>query len=260
MVLEALRAPRRKALAIRAFPHFRELALLASAYFIYMYTRAIFFSDVRTVALENARRVVELEKAVGFFWEPTWQNWSLNAAESVVLFFNWVYIFTFWPIIITTAIILYMVNRKRYFFYRNVILVSFVVALVMFALFPLAPPRMLAGTFVDTIASFGPAFYASRELANYYNVFAAMPSLHFAWTLIFGYMFFTAGPRWLKVVGLMYPAVTLLAITITGNHYILDALGGGVVMGSSMAIISFIRRRRERKAVERNAVAAQLEG
>ena len=256
MVLEALKAPGRKALAIRAFPHFREIVLLASAYFIYMYTRAIFFSDVRTVALENAQRVVDLEKTVGIFWEPIWQNWALDAAGYIVLFFNWVYIFTFWPIIIATAVVLYAVNRKRYFFYRNVVLVSFVVALAMFAIFPLAPPRMLAGTFVDTIASFGPSFYASRELANYYNVFAAMPSLHFAWTLVFGYMFLTAGPKWLKVAGVMYPTITLLAITITGNHYILDALGGGVVMGVSMALIFFIRRRRERKAAERNALGA----
>ncbi len=256
MVFEALKAPGRRAFAIRAFPHFRELVLLASAYFIYMYTRAIFFSDVRTVALENAQRVVDLEKTVGIFWEPIWQNWALDAAGYIVLFFNWVYIFTFWPIILTTAIILYMVNRKRYFFYRNVVLVSFVVALVMFALFPLAPPRMLAGTFVDTIASFGPSFYASRELASFYNVFAAMPSLHFAWTLVFGYMFFTAGPKWLKVAGVMYPTMTLLAITITGNHFILDAIGGGVVMGISMALIFFVRRRRERKAAERSAVSA----
>ncbi len=256
MVVKVLKAPCRKALAIKAFPHFREILLLASAYLIYVYTRAIFFSDVRTVALENAQRVVDVEKKLGFFWEPIWQNWTLDAAESAIVFFNWVYIFTFWPIILTTAIILYAVNRKRYFFYRNVILVSFIVAMVMFALFPLAPPRMLAGTFVDTIASFGPAFYASREFASYYNVFAAMPSLHFAWTLIFGYMFFTAGPKWLKVAGLIYPAMTLLAITITGNHYLLDAVGGGIVMGSSMAVIYFIRRRRERKAAERSAIAA----
>ncbi len=76
MVLEALNAPYRKALAIKAFPHFREIVLLASAYFIYVYTRAIFFSDVRTVALENAQRVVDFEKKIGFFWEPTWQNWT----------------------------------------------------------------------------------------------------------------------------------------------------------------------------------------
>ena len=256
MVFEALKAPGRKALAVRALPHFREIVLLASAYFIYMYTRAIFFSDVRTVALENAQRIIDLEKTVGIFWEPIWQNWALEAAESIVLFFNWVYIFTFWPIMVTTAIIVYAVNRRRYFFYRNVVLVSFVVALAMFAIFPLAPPRMLVGTFVDTIASFGPQFYANRELANYYNVFAAMPSLHFAWTLIFGYMFFTWGPKWLKLAGLMYPAITLLAITITGNHYILDALGGGVVMVVSMGFVYFIRRRRERKAAERSDVAA----
>lgn len=234
--------------ARRAFPHMREVALVVGAYFTYMFTRNLVFSDV-SVAFDNAERVVALEKNLGLHWEPVWQEWALNAASGLVLFFNWVYIFTFFPMVITTAIILYVVDRRRYRFFRNVVLLSFAVALLIFMLFPLAPPRMLPGV-DDTIATFGPAFYASRELAIYYNAFAAMPSLHFAWTLIFGFMFFRF--RWipLKILGLLYPTVTLLAITITGNHYILDAVGGGIVMVSSLTLMFLVQlqiRRYRRK-------------
>jgi hypothetical protein len=241
----------KRELVLEAIPHLREIVLLTSAYFIYVYTRAIFFADIETVAFSNAKRIVDLERAGGFFWEQAWQQWALDAADAMVIFFNWVYIFTFFPIIITTAVVLYIANRKRYFFFRNVVLTSFVVALAIFALFPLAPPRMLS-ELVDTIDVFGPTFYASRELANYYNEFAAMPSLHFAWTLIFGYMFFTWGPVWLKPIGIIYPFITLLAITITGNHYITDAVGGGVVMVSSLIIMylfeRYLARRRSQRA------------
>jgi hypothetical protein len=235
-----------RAMVHRAIPHVREAALLTLAYFAYMYTRALFFADVEEIAFANAQKVVDVEQKLGFFWEPVWQDWAFQSAQSTVLIFNWIYIFTFWPIIITSAVILYMANRRIYYHFRNVVLASFVVALLVFTLFPMAPPRMLP-QFADTIADLGPAFYASRELANYYNVFASMPSLHFAWTMIFGYMFLTAGPWWLKPIGVTYPAITLLAITITGNHYILDAIGGAGVMVCSLAIMYLLEHRSYRR-------------
>jgi hypothetical protein len=85
--------------------------------------------------------------------------------------------------------------------------------------------------FVDTINRFGPSWYGEREMAQvvYYNVFAAMPSLHFGWTLLFGVLYARSGPMWLKVCGVAYPTLTFFAITITGNHYMLDAVCGAAV-------------------------------
>ena len=74
-------------------------------------------------------------------------------------------------------------------------------------------------------------------MAWFYNAYAAMPSLHFAWTIVFGLMFFRSrGSSALKVAGVAYPTATFFAITFTGNHYILDAVGGGVVALSSFLI------------------------
>ena len=144
----------------------------------------------------------------------------------------------------TTAIILYVVNRRRYVYYRSVVMLSFVFALLGFMLFPLAPPRMLAGQFVDTIKDFGPAFYASREFANFYNPYAAMPSLHFSWTILFGVLFLRTPNMWIKVLGVLYPALTLMAITVTANHYIMDAIGGALLIGVSFAAMELVIRRR----------------
>ena len=225
-------------------PHLWEIGTLLGGYFVYMYTRALVFSDFQSTALLNARRVIELEKNLGFFWEPGWQSWAIASAKSLVIFFNWAYIVTFWPIILTSAVILYFTNRNRYKYYRNVVLLSFVIALLGFMLFPLAPPRMIAEHFVDTIKAFGPSGYASREFANYYNAFAAMPSLHFAWTLMFGIIFLRTNNRLVKVFGVVYPALTLFAITITGNHYIIDAVGGGLLILASFLTMELGFRRR----------------
>ena len=146
------------------------------------------------------------------------------------------------PIAIPTAIIVYVTNRERYRFYRNVVIITMAVAVLVFALFPLAPPRLLPETFVDTLDVFGPAFYTSRDDASYFNEFAAMPSVHYSWTLVFGVLFFTSGPRWLKIAGVAYPTLTLLAITVTGNHYIMDAVGGALLMLVAFGVAHALRR------------------
>ena len=225
-------------------PHVREIAIVAGAYWIYMYTRVLVFDDFGATALANAVTIISLEESLGFFWEPEWQAWTISSAKALVVFFNWAYIVTFWPIIVATGLILYIVNRDRYRYYRNIVLLSFALALVGFMLFPLAPPRMMAAHFVDTIKTFGPAFYASREFANFYNAYAAMPSLHFSWTIMFGVLFLRTPNRWVKACGIMYPLLTLLAITITANHYIMDAIGGALLIAAAFATMELGIRRR----------------
>ena len=218
-----------------------EIGIVVGAYFAYMYSRALVFSDFQSTALANARRVIEFEKSAGFFWEPGWQSWAIESARSLVIFFNWAYIVTFFPIVLTASVVLYLTNRERYRYYRNVVLLSFLIALVGFMLFPLAPPRMIAEHFVDTIKAFGPSGYASREFANYYNAYAAMPSLHFSWTVILGVLFWRSFPGWYRVVGLLYPVMTFFAITLTGNHFILDAMAGAVLAGLSFSVALLLR-------------------
>ena len=225
-------------------PHLREVALVVGAYFVYMYSRALVFGDFQGIALANAWRVIEFEQKVGFFWEPVWQAWTIDSAKSLVIFFNWAYIVTFLPIVLTAAVVLYFTNRDRYKYYRNVVLLSFIIALIGFMLFPLAPPRMIAEHFVDTINAFGPSGYASRELTSYYNAYAAMPSLHFGWTVMFGVIFLRTNNRLIKVFGVIYPTLTLFAITITGNHYIMDAIGGGLLIIASFLTMEIGIRRR----------------
>ena len=225
-------------------PHARELGIIAGAYFIYMYTRSLVFDDFGATALANAGKIISLEKSLGFFWEPDWQARAIDGARALVVFFNWTYIVTFWPIILTAGTILYVRNLPRYRYYRNIVLLSFALALIGFILFPLAPPRMIVEHFVDTIKAFGPTFYASREFANFYNPYAAMPSLHFSWTVMFGVLFLRTPNKWVKILGIIYPTTTLLAITITANHYIMDAIAGAALMIAAFALMELVFRRR----------------
>ncbi len=222
--------------------HVREITLVVGAYFLYMFARKYLLSDIDVVAMANSFRVIDLERTLGFFWEPGWQEWVIATGHWLIIFFNWAYILTFLPVAALTAIIVYRTDYDMYVYYRSVILISFAVALLMFVLFPLAPPRMITGYFVDSIHVFGPQGYSSRDFQAFYNVFAAMPSLHFSWTIMFGILYFRTGKPLLRVAGVVYPTLTFFAITVTANHYIVDAIAGGALILASFLTYEVLRR------------------
>ena len=95
----------------------------------------------------------------------------------------------------------------------------------------------------NTIQALGPAFYGSSEMAHLYNSHAAMPSLHFSWTVILGVLFVRTFRGWFKALGLLYPVLTFFAITLTGNHFILDAVAGGLLAVAAFAVMELGVRR-----------------
>jgi hypothetical protein len=99
---------------------------------------------------------------------------------------------------------------------------------------------MVESGFVDSFKVYGPSWFDTRDDMAYYNVFAAMPSLHFAWSLILGFMLFKQGGRLLRAVGVIYPAATLAGIIFTANHYIMDAVVASVVAVLAYALYETI--------------------
>ena len=234
----------------RAFPasaprkwrgHVAELSIYVGFYLLYLLLRGLVIGG-ETHALSNASRVIALEQALRLFHEPLLQEWALANAQPLVVFLNWVYIVTYWPVILGGALILYLTRRATYYRYRNLIVVHLVLALALFVLFPLAPPYKTAHL-VDTIQSLGPAFYGGEAMANLYNTNAAMPSLHFSWTCIFAWLFVREIKGWSRYLGLIYPLLTLAAIVITGNHYFLDAVVGAALIGVACGLVEARRRR-----------------
>ena len=229
--------------------HFLELSLILGAYLVYLLTRGLAFADVEATALANAEKIVFLERGLGIFWELGWQAWTLDNAQPLVVALNWVYIATYWPIIFLLGLLVYLMDRRVYLHYRNVFVVGFASALVIFTLFPLAPPFLAsplneADRLMNTIQELGPSFYGSPEMAPFYNTNAAMPSLHFTWTMVLGVLLVQRMPGVLKSLGVAYPVLTFFAITITGNHFIVDAVAGGALAVFSLALVGLWTRRR----------------
>lgn len=234
--------------------HLKELLITVSAYWaaylIYLFAGQVFYSDFDGTAMSNARRVIEFERSIGIFWEPSLQEWAVSLAPPLVtekgmtVLINWVYILAFAPLIGAISVAIYFTNRTAYRHYRKIFLLSYGIAIIVFLAFPLAPPRMFPDQFVDTIAVFGPHGYGTREMGRFYNAYAAMPSLHFGWSVVFGVFFLRLPNKLAKVSGVAYPAVMLLAIIVTANHYIIDAIAGGLlVLGSFILVESHLWQR-----------------
>lgn len=217
--------------------HILELALVVGAYLVYVLTRGLIFSDASGAGLENAGRIISAEKSLGFFWEPGWQSWVLTHVKGLAAILNWTYIFTYWPIIVVAGTALYVVNRPKYYYYRSVVVINLVFALAIFMVFPVSSPFNVTEYFVNTIQLLGPTFYGSPEMASFYNAHAAMPSLHFSWTVILGLLFVRTFKGWFRIAGVLYPIITFLAITITGNHFIMDAIAGGILAVAAFAVM-----------------------
>lgn len=130
--------------------------------------------------------------------------------------------------------VLYVRRPADYRWARSTLGFATLVALLGFWLYPLAPPRLMPGLgFIDTVhgvQDFAKPDYGT--LTSMTNQYAAMPSLHFGWSLWCGVMIVMLAPKlWMKALGLLHPLFTVSAIVATANHWVLDAVGGALVIG-----------------------------
>jgi hypothetical protein len=131
---------------------------------------------------------------------------------------------------------LYLRRHEHYARWRSCLITSSVASLVVFWLWPLAPPRMAMPGIIDTIATrhiLGTV--EGKGSGTLVNNFAAMPSLHVGWALwCAAALVATISTRW-RHLAWLYPAATTFVVLGTGNHYVLDAVGGLVVLGIGIA-------------------------
>ena len=218
-----------------------EVGLYLGCYLVYWLTRGLLFDE--SAALLNAQRVISIERSLGILVEPAWQGWLVNQGPGLPIFFNWIYIITYWPIILGMGLALYLLRRNQYYYYRNVLLLNLLLSLTFFLLLPVAPPFKSAPAILDTIQTYGPAFYGGPQMTPFYNTNAAVPSLHFSWTAVFGVLFYRSMTGWWRYLGILYPMLTFSAIVITGNHFVLDAAAGGILVAISFGLVEWAQRR-----------------
>ena len=233
----------RRRLPVRFATEFGLLGALLALYLFLRYSMKGSISD----AVGNAHRVVEVERAFGVFSESNLQSLALRSHD-VIRFLNGYYLLAHFSM--TALFFAWMLIRHpdAYPSCRRVLIVMTAIGMVIHAMYPLAPPRMLPDLgFIDTGQLFGPSPYGdtSEGLANQ---FAAMPSLHFGWALLvaWGAAQFSRSP-WRRLL-ILHPLLTLAAIIITANHYWLDAAVALCIFVAALEVDRAVRWRLARRA------------
>ena len=198
------------------------------------------YSAMRTIvegsegdAVEHALRVISIEQSLGMFHEAQIHQFVAEHAwlEAAMKF---VYLWVYMPFIVVAGLVLYAHDRTLYRSYRNAFFLSAGVGLVVFAMLPVAPPRMLHEFgFTD------PLHTTATSTSVLKNDFAAVPSFHFGFTLLaaIGIAHAFGFRRWLVAAMALIPAVMLLSIVSTANHFFLDALAGTIVVTAAWWIM-----------------------
>ncbi|MFF7727699.1 bifunctional glycosyltransferase 87/phosphatase PAP2 family protein [Streptomyces sp. NPDC008001] len=214
-----------------------ELMLIRVGYWFYSFIRAQ-APDERSLAEAHGRQILGAERFLHLDAE--------HAFNHFVAGIGWLtgsmnYYYGTFHFLVPVSLLVYLYVRRPglYRWARTALSLATLIALAGFWAYPLAPPRLMPGLgFIDTVNGpqdlANPDFGALTELSNQY---AAMPSLHIGWSLWCGFVIAVVAPRrWLKCLGMLYPLLTFSVIVGTANHYVLDAVGGALVVLAGFAI------------------------
>ena len=196
-------------------------------------------------AFRNAKQIVDAERFLGLYHEHGLQHAFLSA-DWFMAFWNIYYGTIHFVMPVVALVWLYRKAPARYVRWRNTIVIMLGVSIITFWLYPLMPPRLMPAHygFVDTAArffNFGPQVHvhfgpdgqpSAAAIREFGNLFAAMPSLHVGWST---WSVLAIWPlvrrRGARVLLALYPVSIIFCIVVTANHWILDAVGGWVVLG-----------------------------
>jgi hypothetical protein len=236
-----------------------EGAIIAVAFLLYFWVRGAVV-DRPEAAYWHARDVLDLQRALGIFWEDDLNSW-IGGRHTLAQAMNVVYFYLHFPAIIAFGIWLYYYRRRQYTFVRDSFLASGAIALVIYWLYPVAPPRELpilsaeydpnapayVVGFLDTMKEYLGYAYDTQSTRAFVNPYAAMPSLHFGWDLLLGIAIISAFRErpWLwfaAPIGVALPVLQVFSITTTANHFLLDAVAGGIVALAGLGLAAVLQR------------------
>lgn len=208
--------------------------------------------DAYDTARRHADAVVALQSAVGLPAEVAVQALVLEAEWLVRVsgaFYGSAHF------LVTLGVLaLLAVRLPRHFDRRaGTLAVTTFVAVVVFAAYPVAPPRLMppGQATMDTLAVVGGVWsYDHGVLERISDPFAALPSLHLAWATWCALVLWELGARsrrrraW-RAAAAGHLVATLLCVFVTGNHWYVDAVAGVALVAVVAAAQGGVRALRQ---------------
>jgi hypothetical protein len=200
-------------------------------------------SATLAAARSHTDKIVDLERHLHVFGERGLQH-AAHAVPGLPSVLGVAYMALHFGLTIGFLVWLYRRRREHFAFVRNTLIVATGIGLAIYVLYPAAPPRLAGLGFVDTVTNGAHLNLSSNVLGSVYNPYAAVPSLHFGYSLIVGVAVAAyARRRVVRIAGALYPAVMLIVIVATGNHFFFDAAAGAIVVGIGYLVARLITER-----------------
>jgi hypothetical protein len=219
----------------------REALLVLALYGAYESARGLVVGNPGE-AERHAHRLVALERSLHVFHEADVQRVA-HGLPGLLSVLGTAYLTLHLTITVAVLIWLHRRHASAYVLVRTTLLLASLLALLGFLLYPTAPPRLAGIGIADTVSS-GRISLNHGLVGSLYNPYAAMPSMHVGYALVVG-----ASVAWcgrvllLRVLGALYPPVVLLVVVATGNHFLVDAAAGALVVGlGAAATVVLVRR------------------
>jgi PAP2 superfamily len=220
---------------LRISPRARvQIGLFLIAYLLYSAGRWLSAGDLPG-ARAHALWILHLERHLGVADEAEVQDALTGSA--VLWALNHLYLMAQLVVVPGALVWLYRRSRPLYERLRNTILATWLIALPVYALFPVAPPRLAGIGMVDTITSQTGFAMDSKMTTVFYNELAAVPSLHVGFAVAVGLAVAAAlrHPA-AKALALLWGPAIALAVVATGNHFVFDIAAGVLVSAAGYVL------------------------
>lgn len=220
-------------------PVIGELLLVLALVVVYDRLRSLAAVDA-TAAVDHGLAVLHDETLLHLRFEDSLNAWLAGHEFLRDLAADY-YQFVHETVALVVLAICYIRRPSVYRPARNALVLTNVVGLVVFALYPVAPPRLLTGSqFVDIVAAAG---FGANHGAMTADQYGAMPSLHLAWaTWAAITVCAMSRRRWLRMLAVTHVVLTGLIVIATGNHYVLDVAVGAMLGGATAGVTGLLAR------------------
>lgn len=228
---------------VKLLPHgwtdlFRQVGLFVVAFLLYDAVRGLVLGGNLYKPFGDAMRIIDFERAVHIFVEPSVQAWAENK-HVLMDILDWTYLNGHFIVTLAAMLFIYFRRNDSFYFVRNVLMISMALALVGYGLYPTAPPRLMPEWgFTDSISQFlthNGSWSTNTPAGAFVNAYAAVPSMHVCFSSIIGLtMIRLSSHRLAKIAWGLYPALVTFVVVATANHFLVD-----VFLGALTAAISF---------------------
>ncbi|HUE61309.1 MAG TPA: phosphatase PAP2 family protein, partial [Acidimicrobiales bacterium] len=217
----------------------RELLLILVGYGLY---HEVQIHSPSTEALRHGLDILRVEQWAHLDVDR-WVNSAFASSSWLAVPAGYYYALLHFAVTVGVLVWLWIRHPDSYRTARRVIVTGTLTALTIFWTFPAAPPRLLphAG-FIDTAVRYRiPLDLEAGKASKAADLFATMPSLHFAWALWCAWAVWrVARTSTARRLVWVYPALTALVVLGTANHFVLDLAGGAIVMAAGAGIALLI--------------------